>query len=957
MTGNGIGKLAIVVLAFALSAQDAWGQQITYVNGNATGLNTGDSWGNAFTDLQSALADAGGEVWVAAGRYTPAAAGGARSATFQLNTGHALYGGFVGGELTRDARDPVANVTALSGDLLGDDPVGAAWTNMTDNSYHVVTATGATGIVLDGFTISRGNAQSSIGGNSHGAGLLISSSGLSIANCTIKENVASWSAGMYNVDSPTVITGSNFSDNNAFSGRGGAIYHVTTAGTSATFLTIKDSQFVRNQAHSTSRSGDAGAIWSDFNAPLDIDNCLFDRNIACWRFTFGNYATGGGAILIFGDGTTIRNSVFRSNTAHIGGALWIARTATVANCLFIGNEAIRQGDGFYDYGGYAGAVYCTSKSSTTFIGCTFHANKARNVGGIWASPTTTIVNSILWSNISTEVGATMLDQQLSGSPIIKYSCVKGLFTAAPGEQAPDPNNYPGTVAVDPIFFDLDGADNVLGNLDDDLRLGSGSPCIDAGNNSAVTALVTAGLDENLRFFDDPSSVDAGVGVAPIVDMGAYEFGPWVDYGGNAFPTASFVVTQDLARVTLEDFSTDTDGTIVEWVWDFGDNMSSTFQSPQHTYAQNGNYEITLTVRDSGGATHRSAPQLVSVTSYADFTLSITSPIARATVSNYVTLKAQSTNDPIVEQVNFYDNGVFIAKTKVAPFEIIWNTTLVAEGTHTITAKANYFSEVEIKAPPVMITVDNLTPVITSAPFDSTANAGSTFTYQFAANGVPSPTFSIISGPVGMTVDSVSGLISFAPTLDQLHYSYVVKARATNTLGSDEQVSMVTVVDTTPPSVPLGTAVVNLTTTSATLTWDAATDNVGVAGYELWYYRKIDRFPGHWILVNPFVLGTSIIVSPGTQNVYGFKYAVKSIDTSGNVSGFSATMLFRYATAPTLTHFPLNEVFPVQATTSGSYQITVSGNPAPTVELITPPAGHGYRCERGSGTIVHRSGGK
>ncbi len=195
----------------------------------------------------------------------------------------------------------------------------------------------------------------------------------------------------------------------------------------------------------------------------------------------------------------------------------------------------------------------------------------------------------------------------------------------------------------------------------------------------------------------------------------------------------------------------------------------------------------------------------------------------------------------------------------------------------------------------------------------------------------------MSGPLGITVDSVTGVVSFIPTLDQLHYSYVVNIKATSILGSDEQVSMVTVVDTSPPSVPLGTDVVNLTTSTATLVWDPATDNVGVVGYELWYYRKVNRFQGHWVRANPLVPGTSIVVSGG-YSIYGQKYAVKSIDSSGNVSGLSATMSFRFATAPTLTHFPADEVFTVQATTEGSYQINANGNPVPTVDLITPPAG-------------------
>src|SRR5271157_6174441 len=45
---------------------------ICYVKSNASGKNDGSSWGNAFTDLQSALgSSACPEIWVAAGTYKP----------------------------------------------------------------------------------------------------------------------------------------------------------------------------------------------------------------------------------------------------------------------------------------------------------------------------------------------------------------------------------------------------------------------------------------------------------------------------------------------------------------------------------------------------------------------------------------------------------------------------------------------------------------------------------------------------------------------------------------------------------------------------------------------------------------------------------------------------------------------------------------------------------------------
>ena len=49
-------------------------------------------------------------------------------------------------------------------------------------------------------------------------------------------------------------------------------------------------------------------------------------------------------------------------------------------------------------------------------------------------------------------------------------------------------------------------------------------------------------------------------------------------------------------------STDGDGTIVSYAWDFGDGGSSTQADPSHTYLQDGTYSATLTVTDDNGAT-------------------------------------------------------------------------------------------------------------------------------------------------------------------------------------------------------------------------------------------------------------------------------------------------------------------------------------------------------------------
>jgi len=56
----------------------------------------------------------------------------------------------------------------------------------------------------------------------------------------------------------------------------------------------------------------------------------------------------------------------------------------------------------------------------------------------------------------------------------------------------------------------------------------------------------------------------------------------------------------LEELTFTDRSFDPDGSIVQWLWDFGDGNRSTSGSPIHSYGKAGNYIITLTVWDDDG---------------------------------------------------------------------------------------------------------------------------------------------------------------------------------------------------------------------------------------------------------------------------------------------------------------------------------------------------------------------
>ena len=462
--------------AIALCASTALGS-VVYVDDDAPPGGDGQSWATAYRFLQDGLADA-------------AASGGSVT---EIRVGQGLYRPDLDAANPAGTGDLLATFQLVDGVRLagGYAGVGAPTPDARDVSNYVTTLDGdLLGDDGPGFANNDDNSWHVVTGSLTDATAILDGFTITAGNASGPEGAPTYHAsggGMIVVSGSPTVRLCTFESNAAAGWGAGMVVNDVSS------PEISGSTFIGNVAQ---RAG-GGLRCGD--SSVAVTNSTFIGNRA------EDLALGGGAIASFNTGLLITESLFLNNyTAGEGGV-----TATVGGETMVKNSTLA-GNAADDKGG----GLCTTSGGITDVSNSIVVlNEAPSDAQIF--------------NIGQQTVTQMTSSNTQGG--------LGGFGVVDGG---------GNLDADPLFVQppTPGPDGVWGTGDEDLgdlRLAAGSPSIDAGDNALVPFGSNADLDGNVRFFDDPTTVDTGaagaLGGSAVVDMGPFErgappSGEWNDLG-------------------------------------------------------------------------------------------------------------------------------------------------------------------------------------------------------------------------------------------------------------------------------------------------------------------------------------------------------------------------------------------------------------------------------------------
>ena len=190
-------------------------------------------------------------------------------------------------------------------------------------------------------------------------------------------------------------------------------------------------------------------------------------------------------------------------------------------------------------------------------------------------------------------------------------------------------------------------------------------------------------------------------------------------------TASFAVNPSSGKAPLTvQFTDQSTGPVTAWNWSFGDGVTSTSQSPSHTYTSAGSFIAQLTVTGGGGQTN-SVNHTIIVTNIPPVTASFAVNPSSGMTPLTVQFTDQSTGPVTVWNWNFGDGATSASRNPTHTYASpgIFTAQLIVTGS---SGQNNNVSHT--------ITVTNVSPVIASFAVNPSSGQAP-LTVQFADQSI------------------------------------------------------------------------------------------------------------------------------------------------------------------------------------------------------------------------------
>ncbi len=148
---------------------------------------------------------------------------------------------------------------------------------------------------------------------------------------------------------------------------------------------------------------------------------------------------------------------------------------------------------------------------------------------------------------------------------------------------------------------------------------------------------------------------------------------------NALPVAAFTTDCDYLACDFDaSASSDSDGTLTGYAWDFGDGQTATGEATDHVYESPGTYTVVLEVTDDDGATHETSSTQAVVAAPVDSTVSyVGGATTQGSVStpNVTTPSTVSAGDRLVLALSVNSSTrTFGAPTGITGWTVLGTTT-------------------------------------------------------------------------------------------------------------------------------------------------------------------------------------------------------------------------------------------------------------------------------------------